>query len=209
MNVKTSSLLTALILVVYPLFGLGTGAKANTLTLPEQSSVELAQANTQNCRVPNRIQDIYSDPSVEGFSRTLLTVQANTPFYVDRNTDGSLVLQNGFARGRTNNTTGWIITRYLTTVANCGGTTPPPPEDFCASALTNLTVRRNPAIVSNNIIGALNSGAVVRIEDESYDATTGRTWIQFPYTGSLGWAAETGGFNGGGRNFSARYRCDR
>jgi hypothetical protein len=168
MKIRTSSFLTALALTVYPVLGLGSGAEANTLTA-QQQPMELAQTNTQNCRVPNRLQDVYSDPSIEGFSRTLLTVEANTPFYVDRNADGSLVLQNGFARGRTGNTVGWMITRYLTSIPGCGGTNPPP-QAFCARALVNLSVRRDPAIRPNNVIGALYPNEEVVIRDESYDS---------------------------------------
>lgn len=209
-KIKSSSLFTALALMVYPVLGIGSAARANTVSPPGQPPIELAQSNTQDCRVPNRLQDIYSAPSVDGnVSDVLETVQANTRFYLDRNPDGSLVQENGLIRGSIqdfdSSLTGWIITRYLTSIPGCG--TSPPPENFCARARVDLSVRRDPAVRPNNVIGALNSGSVVTIRDESYDSATRRTWIQFPYTGGLGWAAETDGR--GGRNFGARYRCDR
>lgn len=206
MKLKTYSLVAALAVLLSPVFNMKASAE---MSQPDaalsESPMLIAQNTANNCRVPNRIQDVYSDPSIEGFSRTLLTVQQNTPFYVDRNQDGSLVLQNGFARGRTGNTTGWMITRYLTSIPGCGET--PPQDRFCARSLVDLTVRSEPRI-GPNVLGPLYARSVVQIRNESYDSSTGRTWIQFPYSSGLGWVAETGGF-GGGRNFEARYRCNQ
>lgn len=169
--------------------------------------LEIAQAGA-NCRVPNRLQDIYSEPSVEAYSQTLITVAENTPVYLVVNADGSFVLQNGFARATVRGVTGWVITRYLTKIPGCGLDEGGPSRASCARAITYLTVRRNPYVQAGNVIGELSTNQEVVIQADTLEPGTGRTWIQFPYQGTSGWAAETGSF-GNGRNFTPRYQCNR
>ncbi|MGJ3246040.1 MAG: hypothetical protein ACFE0I_08205 [Elainellaceae cyanobacterium] len=176
----------------------------------QSASMRVAQASGSNCRVPNRLLDVYSLPSVASDSRSLATLQPNTRMSLDRNPDGSFLEENGFVRGfiASRNLRGYVIARHLTRIPGCGDeTTPPPQSQTCARVtVAALTARENPAETARPTGQLVSSGEVVRILDDELERATGRTWVQVPVDSTTGWVAETGRF-GNGRNLSPRFPC--
>jgi hypothetical protein len=212
MTKHTWKKILAIALVGHNLIGFGAIAKrAQAVTMVSDSQV-LAQASASNCRVPNRVLDLYALPSVASDSASLATLQPNTRINLNRNADGSFVQENGFIRGYipSADLTGYVIARHLTRIPGCGqdGSTPPPsPQATCARvAVTELVVRANPSETAPLTGQVVTNGQEIRILDDAVENATGRTWVQISIGGSSGWIAETGR-NGVGRNLSQRYSC--
>lgn len=208
-----STLMTVMATIGIPSAHAMSLEKASATSMPRllaQSAMRVAQASGANCRVPNRLLDVYSLPSVASDSRSLASLEANTRINLDRNPDGSFLEENGFVRGYvpSRDLRGYVIARHLTRIPGCGeGTTPPPQPQTCARVtVPALTVRENPAETARPVGEFVSSGEVVRILDDEVEQATGRTWIQIPIDGTTGWAAETGRF-GNGRNLSPRFPC--
>ncbi len=189
------------------------GVLANPVLAATHSEQQLlAQATTSNCRVPNRVLDLYALPSVASDSASLETLPANTRITLNRNADGSFVQENGFIRAYVPSVdlTGYVITRHLTRIPGCGqddSTTPPPAQGTCARvSVAELVVRTSPAEGAAATGQFVTNGQEIRILADAVESATGRAWVQIAVGGSRGWIAETGRA-GVGRNLSQRYSC--
>ncbi|NET31980.1 MAG: hypothetical protein F6K19_08250 [Cyanothece sp. SIO1E1] len=202
--------------------------------LPEQSPtapLQLAQAQASNCRVSNRIIDVYSAPSVAADSQRLAILEPSTEIYLEGADDGTWVGANGFLRGSVPSAevSGYVIARHLTKTADCGsnggsasqspttqepvaqqptvsepGTQAPTAEKFCA----RVTFPEGLAVLSKpqegaSIVDGVAFRQEVEITDEAKEAATGRTWVAIAQDK---WIAETGR-QGSGRNLSERFAC--